>query len=91
MAAHGDRRARRGRSLSGPVLDLRLLEGASAHAPDVPGMLVAILAPLADAGIPVMAVSTFHADVVLVPAGRLAEAAAALRAAGHGVALAPSR
>jgi hypothetical protein len=65
-----------------------LFSGETAHAPDVPGMLVALLEPLAKAGVPVMVASTHDADVVLVPAARLAEAAAALRAAGHDVALA---
>lgn len=60
-----------------------LWSGDTAHAPDTPGMLVALLAPLAAAGIPVMACSTLDADVVLVPAGRAADALAALLAAGH--------
>lgn len=41
--------------------------------------------PLADAGVPVILASTFEADVVLVPAARLGEAASTLRAAGHHV------
>ena len=64
-----------------------LFSGETAHAPDVPGMLVALLAPLACAGVPVMVASTFDADVVLVPADRLQDAAGALRAAGHRVEL----
>jgi len=48
-------------------------------------MLSAIVSPLADGGIPVMVASTFHADLVLVPAGRLGAGVSALRAAGHRV------
>ncbi|MFF3071157.1 ACT domain-containing protein [Kitasatospora sp. NPDC057936] len=59
--------------------------GQTAHGLDVPGMLAALLTPLAAAGIPVFTASTFHADLVLVPAARLAAATAALRAAGHAV------
>ncbi|MCU7826530.1 ACT domain-containing protein [Kitasatospora sp. DSM 101779] len=57
--------------------------GDTAHAVDVPGMLAALLAPLAADGIPVFVASTFHADVVLVPSERVAAARAALRTAGH--------
>lgn len=64
-----------------------LFSGGTAHGADVPGMLVALLAPLADAGVPVLVASTFEADVVLVPAARLGGAASALRAAGHHVEL----
>ncbi|MCP2311668.1 ACT domain-containing protein [Kitasatospora paracochleata] len=66
-----------------------LYSGDTAHALDLPGMLAAVLTPLAAGGIPVFVASTFHADLVLVPAGQLARAAAALRAAGHLVAAAP--
>lgn len=64
-----------------------LYGGDTAHAPEAPGMLVALLAPLAAAGIPVMVASTRDADVVLVPQERLAAAAEALRDAGHDVAV----
>lgn len=47
------------------------------------GVLATILAPLAAAEIPIFAVSSFDTDYVLVPAARLTEAAAVLRAAGH--------
>lgn len=57
--------------------------GDEPHDPQATGMLSAIVAPLADAGLPVMVVSTFHADLVLVPADRVAEAIGVLRAAGH--------
>ncbi|MEW1908493.1 ACT domain-containing protein [Kitasatospora sp. NPDC085895] len=62
-----------------------LYGGDTAHAVDVPGMLAALLAPLAAAGVPVFVASTFHADVVLVPTGSVAAARAVLRAAGHTV------
>jgi hypothetical protein len=63
----------------------RAFEGDTQHALDAPGMLVAVLAPLSGAGLPVFACSTFAADVVLVPAGRVAEAVALLERAGHRV------
>jgi uncharacterized protein len=50
------------------------------------GVLAALLAPLADAGVAIFAVSTYDTDYVLVRAERLTEAVAALRAAGHAVA-----
>jgi hypothetical protein len=57
--------------------------GEVAHGLDVPGMLAAVLGPLAEAGVPVFVASTYHADLVLVPRERRREAMAALRAAGH--------
>lgn len=50
---------------------------------DQVGVLVAFLAPLAEAGIGVFALSTFDTDHVLVKHDRLGEALAALAAAGH--------
>ncbi len=47
------------------------------------GILAALAAPLADDGISIFALSTFDTDVLLVPAGDLAAAVAALEAAGH--------
>jgi ACT domain len=55
------------------------------HDPQATGMLSAIVAPLAATAVPVMVASTFHADLVLVPAVRLDEAVGALRDAGHRV------
>jgi hypothetical protein len=49
------------------------------------GVLAALIVPLAEAAVPVFAVSTYDTDYVLVPGGRLPDAAAALRTAGHGV------
>ena len=50
------------------------------------GVLAALAAPLADAGVPVFAVSTYDTDYVLVRESDLEGAANALRAAGHHVA-----
>lgn len=47
------------------------------------GILASALAPLAEAGIPVFAISTFDTDWILVPAGKLEAAVRALTAAGH--------
>lgn len=52
------------------------------------GILSALLAPLAEAGLSVFALSTFDTDYVLVRAERLEEATRALAAAGHAI-LAP--
>lgn len=51
----------------------------------VPGILVSILSPLAQAGIGIFASSTFSTDYVLVKAGDLDRAIEALTAAGHRV------
>ena len=60
-----------------------------AHGPfafTLTGVLVAILEPLAEAGVPIFAISTFDTDYVLVPGPKVEEALRALRAAGHDVA-----
>ena len=60
-----------------------------AHGPfafTLTGVLAAILVPLADAGVPIFALSTYDTDYVLVPGARAGDAVAALRAAGHHVA-----
>ncbi len=49
------------------------------------GILAALAQPLADAGIPIFAVSTYSTDYVLVKAHRLKEALDVLRASGHHV------
>lgn len=67
-----------------------LFSGGSAHAPEATGMLSSLLGPLARAEIPILACSTYTADVVLVPAPRLDEAVEALRAAGHHVTTDPT-
>lgn len=47
------------------------------------GVLLAVAAPLADAGVSIMPVATYDTDYVLVQAFQLGAAVAALRAAGH--------
>jgi hypothetical protein len=49
------------------------------------GVLVSLLRPLADAGIPVLTVSTFQTDWVMVPAAKTSAALSVWRAAGHTV------
>lgn len=49
------------------------------------GVLAALAAPLAEAGIPLFALSTYDTDYLLVRAEALAEACRVLRAAGHTV------
>ncbi|MEU4550194.1 ACT domain-containing protein [Nonomuraea dietziae] len=62
-----------------------LYGGATAHDLDVPGMLAAIVGPLAEAAIPVFVASTYHADLVLVPEHRARLAVTVLEEAGHRV------
>ncbi|MCT9934820.1 ACT domain-containing protein [Planotetraspora sp. A-T 1434] len=62
-----------------------LYGGGTGHKLDVPGMLAAIVGPLAEAAIPVFVASTFHADLVLVPEPRVKEAVTVLEEAGHRV------
>jgi hypothetical protein len=62
-----------------------LWNGDDAHDPDATGMLSAVVAPLAAAGLPVWTAASYDGDLVLVPAGRIQEAADALRRAGHPV------
>ena len=50
------------------------------------GILAAIAAPLADAGVSIFAVSTFDTDYVMVKEENLGKAVESLRAAGHSVA-----
>ena len=49
------------------------------------GVLLQVVAPLAAAGISILALATFDTDYVLVQETQLARAAAVLRAAGHTV------
>jgi hypothetical protein len=62
-----------------------LWNGDDAHDPDATGMLSAIVAPLAAGELPVWTAASYDGDLVLVPAGRLAEAVDVLRRAGHQV------
>ncbi|WP_242675912.1 ACT domain-containing protein [Streptosporangium minutum] len=57
----------------------------TAHGLDVPGMLSAIIKPLAEAAIPVFVASTFHADLVLLPELKKQQAITVLEEAGHHV------
>jgi hypothetical protein len=50
---------------------------------DMTGVLSSFLRSLADAGIPIFAVSTFDTDYVLIKSEKLESAIAALEAAGH--------
>lgn len=50
------------------------------------GILVALLTPLTEAGVPVFALSTYDTDYLLVRANTLEAALAALRDAGHRIA-----
>ena len=50
------------------------------------GVLASLLDPLAEAGIPVFAVSTFDTDYLLTMAGEFHRAVEVLRAAGHTIA-----
>jgi hypothetical protein len=47
------------------------------------GILASILNPLAEAGVPIFALSTFDTDWVLLPGEHLEKAKRALIAAGH--------
>lgn len=64
---------------------LRCLRVAGPLAFDLVGILESIARPLADAGIPVFAVSTYDTDYLLVPEAELEGAVEALTAAGHSV------
>jgi hypothetical protein len=52
---------------------------------DVVGVMARLAAPLADAGISILALATYDTDYLLVRAADLQRAVAALRAAGHAV------
>jgi hypothetical protein len=62
-----------------------LWNGDEAHDVQATGMLSAIVAPLAAAGVPVWVVSSFDGDLVLVPTDRVDEVCEVLQAAGHQV------
>jgi hypothetical protein len=47
------------------------------------GILNSLVAPLAEADIPLFAISTYNTDYILVRSGRLADAVTRLAAAGH--------
>ena len=54
---------------------------------DAVGVLAALAAVLRDAGVPILALSTYDTDYLFVPATRTSDAVAALRAASHAVAV----
>jgi hypothetical protein len=54
-------------------------------APDLVGVLVSLATPLADAGIPILAIGTHDTDYVLVREADLARVVGALQRAGHEV------
>ncbi|MBO9521198.1 MAG: ACT domain-containing protein [Nocardioidaceae bacterium] len=56
---------------------------------DVPGVLHGLLAPLAEAGISIFALSTYPTDWILVPIEKVEAAAEEWRRRGHTVAPAP--
>lgn len=66
-----------------PAEPWRAFHGEAAHDLDLPGMLLAVIRPLSEAGLPVFVASTFDADLVLVPAARVDDAARLLVDAGH--------
>jgi hypothetical protein len=63
----------------------RAFRVAGTLAPDLIGIMASIANPLAQAGIPIFAVSTYDTDYVLVREADLPRARAALEAAGHRV------
>ncbi len=63
----------------------RLLRVAGQLGFSAVGILAALVVPLAEAGIPVLSLSTFDTDYLLVRGDRLGETSAALRARGHSV------
>lgn len=52
---------------------------------ELTGVMAALSAPLAQAGVPLFPIATFDTDWLLVPGDRLDDAVGALRAAGHEV------
>ena len=65
--------------------DWRLLKFAGPFAFESVGILASVTAPLARAGISLLAVATFDTDYVLIKTARLDEALHVLGAAGHTV------
>jgi hypothetical protein len=61
----------------------RCFELAGPFAFDMTGVLSAVVGPLAEAGVPVFALSTYNTDYVLVPGEKAAQAQEVLEAAGH--------
>jgi hypothetical protein len=57
----------------------RVFKVAGPLALSLTGVLMRLLTPLAEAGVPILALSTYDTDYVLVRDGRVSEAATALR------------
>lgn len=58
---------------------------AGTLAPELVGVMLSLAAPLAEAGIPILAIGTYDTDYVLVRHADLDAAVLALREAGHDV------
>jgi uncharacterized protein len=54
-------------------------------APEMVGVMMSLITPLADVGVSIFAISTFDTDYVLVRASHLERAVEAIRRAGHTV------
>jgi hypothetical protein len=65
--------------------DWALLRVEGPFAFDVTGVLAALSAPLAEAGVVILAIATYQTDYLLVKVEQLEEAIKALAAAGHQV------
>jgi hypothetical protein len=63
----------------------RVLEAAGPLDFSLTGVLLSLATPLAEADVPIFAISTFESDYVLVRSADLDRAVAALDAAGHDV------
>lgn len=61
----------------------RLLQVAGPLPFEAVGIMVAFVAPLAQAGVPVLTMATYDTDYVLVPGTKLSVALMALQRAGH--------
>ncbi len=61
----------------------RCLEVRGPLAFELTGVLASLASPLAEAGVPIFALSTFDTDYLLVPGDQLETAFGALGAAGH--------
>ena len=73
---------KRGRAMrvEGPFVLLKV-EGPLAF--DQVGVLAALVKPLAESGIPLLTISTFNTDYLLIAEAKTTDAAAAFRSAGH--------
>jgi hypothetical protein len=54
-------------------------------APEMVGVMMSLITPLAEVGVSIFAISTFDTDYVLVRASQLERAVEAIRRAGHTV------